>query len=416
MDKLRQALIFSMRSSRDGALMFIDLDNFKVLNDTLGHHNGDALLLQVAQRLSLCVRNDDTVARLGGDEFVVMLEQLSGNSQEAADQAEAIAKKIMTALNEPYTLAHHKYHSTPSIGIALFANSSYSTEEVMKRADLAMYQAKTVGRNCLRFFDPKMQSDLTANAAMEAELRHALAQKELLVHYQAQVDKEGRLIGAEALVRWSHPLKGMISPAAFIPLAEQTGLIMPLGIWVLETACTQLAMWDKQLKTANLTLAVNVSARQIRGSDFVAQVMTVLEKTGANPHRLKLEITESLLLDDVEDIITKMETLKTYGVGFSLDDFGTGYSSLSYLKRLPLDQLKIDRSFVRDVFTDSNDAAIASAVVALGQNLGLGVLAEGVETEDQWRFLNEMGCDSYQGYYFGYPMAIKDFEQKANLF
>jgi EAL domain-containing protein (putative c-di-GMP-specific phosphodiesterase class I) len=345
-----------------------------------------------------------------------MLEQLSGNSQEAADQAEAIAQKIMGALNEPYILAHHKYHSTPSIGIALFANSSYSTEEVMKRADLAMYQAKTAGRNCLRFFDPKMQSDLTANAAMEAELRQALARKELLVHYQAQVDKKGQLIGAEALVRWSHPLKGMISPAAFIPLAEQTGLIMPLGIWVLETACAQLSMWAKQLKTANLTLAVNVSARQIRGSDFVAQVMTVLEKTGANPHRLKLEITESLLLDDVEDIITKMETLKTYGVGFSLDDFGTGYSSLSYLKRLPLDQLKIDRSFVRDVFTDSNDAAIASAIVALGQNLGLGVLAEGVETEDQWRFLNEMGCDSYQGYYFGYPMAIKDFEQKANLF
>jgi predicted signal transduction protein with EAL and GGDEF domain len=340
-----------------------------------------------------------------------MLEELSANPEEATIQAEHIGKKIMAALNEPYTLGNHHYHITSSIGIALFANSGHSIEEVMKRADLAMYQAKTSGRNCLRFFDPKVQADLTANTAMVAELREAMKQNGLLVHYQAQVDQEGSLIGAEALVRWPHPEHGMVSPAEFIPLAEQSGLILPLGLWVLETACTQLATWATQPETANLTLAVNVSASQIRGPDFVVQVMAVLEQTGANPQRLKLEITESLLLDDVEDIIAKMTTLKARGVGFSLDDFGTGYSSLSYLKRLPLDQLKIDRSFVRDVLTDPDDAAIASAIIALGHNLDLGVIAEGVETEAQWRFLNALGCDAYQGYLFGYPMAVIDFGQ-----
>ncbi len=411
LDRLNQALASSTRSGREGALLFIDLDNFKTLNDTLGHDVGDLLLQQVAQRLAACVREGDTVARLGGDEFVVMLEDLSANPRDAATQTEIVGEKIVAALNQPYRLAGHQHHSTPSIGVTLFNDHINSVDELMKRADLAMYQAKAAGRNTLRFFDPEMQAAITARATLEADLRQGLQQNQFLLHYQAQVDDAGRITGAEALVRWQHPRRGLMSPAEFIPLAEETGLILPMGLKVLETACAQLVTWAAQPKMAHLTLAVNVSARQFHHPDFVDQIEAVLDQTGASPQKLKLELTESLLLDDVEDIIAKMTALKARGVGFSLDDFGTGYSSLSYLKRLPLDQLKIDQSFVRDILTDANDAAIARTIVALAQSLGLGVIAEGVETEEQREFLARQNCRAFQGYLFGRPQPAEEFRR-----
>ncbi|MDO8770214.1 MAG: EAL domain-containing protein [Burkholderiaceae bacterium] len=402
-DRLQQALAACARSGCQGALLFIDLDNFKALNDTRGHDKGDLLLQQVAQRLAACMREDDTVARLGGDEFVVLLEGLNENSKETATQAKTAGEKILATLNQPYRLADYEHHSTASIGVTLFSGHRETVDELLKRADLAMYQAKAAGRNALRFFDPDMQAAVMARAALEADLREGLREKQFLLHYQGQVDEQGHLIGAEALVRWQHPRRGLVAPAEFIPLAEETGLILPLGQWVLEAACTQLVAWATRPDTARLGLAVNVSARQFRHPDFVAQVLKVLDHTGANPQKLKLELTESLLLDDVEDIIAKMTALKVRGVEFSLDDFGTGYSSLSYLKRLPLDQLKIDQSFVRDVFTDANDAAIVKTILALAQSLGLAVIAEGVETEAQRDFLAAQGCRVYQGYLFGRP-------------
>ncbi|MCX7172957.1 MAG: EAL domain-containing protein [Proteobacteria bacterium] len=411
LDRLQQALAASTRSKRQGALLFIDLDDFKNLNDTLGHDKGDLLLQQVAQRLATCVREGDTVARLGGDEFVVMLEDLSENLQEAATQTEIVGEKILVALNQAYPLAGQPHHSTPSIGVALFDEHDNSVDELLKRADLAMYQAKAAGRNTLRFFDPRMQAVVSARVALEADLRLGLQEKQFLLYYQPQVDGDGCLTGAEALIRWQHPSRGLVSPFEFIALAEETGLILPLGYWVLETACDQLVAWASQEETAGLMLAVNVSAKQFRHRDFVGQVMAVLDCTGANPLKLKLELTESLLLENVEDVIAKMTALKAIGVSFSLDDFGTGYSSLSYLKRLPLDQLKIDQSFVRDVLTDSNDASIAKTIVALAQGLGLAVIAEGVETTAQRDFLASHGCHSYQGYLFGRPGLAKNIFQ-----
>ena len=411
LDRMQQAMAASTRSGCEGALLFIDLDHFKNLNDTLGHDKGDMLLQQVGQRLQACVREGDTVARLGGDEFVLMLEDLSKIPREAAAQTEAIGEKILDTLNQPYDLAGHEYHNTPSIGVTLFADHKTQVDELMKRADLAMYQAKAAGRNTLRFFDPDMQAEVNTRVALERDLRCCLQQNQLRLYYQAQVNGDGLLTGVEALVRWQHPERGLVSPAEFIPLAEESGLILQLGHWVLETACRQLASWAASTKTSELTIAVNVSARQFRQPDFVSQILALLENSGANPQRLKLELTESLLLDDVESIILKMSELKARGVGFSLDDFGTGYSSLSYLKRLPLDQLKIDQSFVRDLLTDPNDAAIAHTIVALAQALGMSVIAEGVETEAQRFFLAGLGCHAYQGYFFGRPVALAEFER-----
>jgi diguanylate cyclase (GGDEF)-like protein/PAS domain S-box-containing protein len=419
MDRLAQALTSSKRHHRHGALMLIDLDNFKTLNDTMGHDVGDQLLVRVASRLEACVRSGDTVARLGGDEFVVILEDLD-ESGLAAMQAESIARKILSELCKPYllnlTLSDDKliqrsHDCTCSLGVCLFRDQPVTVDDLMKRADTAMYQAKAAGRNTLRFFDPDMQAAVSARAAMEVDLRRALAQKQFVLYYQAQMDSLGRMTGAEVLLRWQHPDRGIVSPVEFVPLAEETGLILPLGQWVLEAACDQLAAWSAQPATRQLMLAVNVSARQFRQPDFVKQVLETLENAGANPHRLKLELTESLLVENVEDIIEKMTELKKCGVSFSLDDFGTGYSSLSYLKLLPLDQLKIDRSFVRDVLTDSNDAAIARTIVALGQSLGLAVIAEGVETEAQRNFLATNGCLSYQGYFFSRPVPLSEFEE-----
>lgn len=414
MDRLEQALATCQRHQRKGALLFVDLDNFKTLNDTHGHDKGDMLLTQVATRLSACTRGGDTVARLGGDEFVIMLENLSDDPIEAINQAETVGEKIIQSLNQRYKLGRIDHHSTPSIGITLFGEAKESIDEPLKRADMAMYQAKAAGRNTIRFFDPTMQEKVTAHVAMEEGLQEAISHNQFVLYYQAQVKNDNELAGAEALVRWCHPKRGIVSPAEFIPLAEEAGLILPLGQWVLRSACQQLASWANQPGFAHLTIAVNVSPRQFYQANFVEQVLDILRVTGANPSRLKLEITESLLISNVEDVIAKMLALKKYGVGFSLDDFGTGYSSLSYLKRLPLDQLKIDQSFVRDILIDQNDAAIAKMVIVLADSLGLNVIAEGVESRAQRDYLAHYGCHYYQGYFYSKPLAIQDFEQFAH--
>ena len=410
LDRLQHALAASHRSKRQGALFFIDLDYFKDLNDTRGHDMGDLLLQQVAQRLIGCVREGDTVARLGGDEFVVMLEDLGEYPLDASKQAELVGEKILAELNQPYLLDDRPHHSTPSIGVTLFGDQHNAVDDLLKQADLAMYQAKAAGRNTLRFFDPVMQTVVAARVTLEAELRQGIREHQFILQYQPQMNQGGQITGAEALVRWQHPQRGMVPPGDFIQLAEETGLILPLGLWVLHSACGQLAAWATQTAMAHLTLAVNVSARQFRQPEFVGQVLTALKDNHADPRKLKLELTESLLLENVEEIITKMTELKAVGVSFSLDDFGTGYSSLSYLKRLPLDQLKIDQSFVREVLTDVSDATIARTIVALGHSLGLGVIAEGVESEEQLLFLANNACHAYQGYLFSRPLAIKDFE------
>ncbi|HTD06640.1 bifunctional diguanylate cyclase/phosphodiesterase [Undibacterium sp.] len=413
LDRLRLAVANSARSGRHGALLFIDLDNFKTINDTLGHDKGDQLLQQVATRLAACIREGDSVARLGGDEFVVMLENMNEDASKAATHTEAVAEKIRTVLNQPYHIAGKVHYSTSSIGIALFYGYTDTIEELLKRADMSMYQAKAAGRNTLRFFDPRMQTEITAKAALEAELRQGLLNNEFILHYQPQVDRQGKLIGAEALIRWLHPTRGLVPPAEFISLAEASGLILPLGHYVIQRACMQLHHWEKQEVLSGLTIAVNVSAQQFRQPDFVAQVLAILDELHVDPGKLKLELTESLLLDDVEDVIAKMTALKTVGIGFSLDDFGTGYSSLSYLKRLPLEQLKIDQSFVRDILTDANDAIIARTIVALAHSLGLTVIAEGVECAQQQEFLAHHGCDAYQGYLFSKPLPMGQFEAFA---
>ncbi|WP_298212876.1 EAL domain-containing protein [Acidovorax sp.] len=406
MDRLERAVTASVRDGSHGALLFLDLDNFKGINDTMGHEWGDRLLVQVGARLCASVRAADTVARLGGDEFVVVLQGLHAEQPEAAVEAEAVAQKVLAALNQPYLVEGCDIYSTPSIGLALFRNALQPVQELLKRADLAMYQAKAQGRNTLCFFDPAMQAAASARSALEGDIRQGILRNEFLLHYQPVVDEAGQLLGAEALVRWNHPLRGMVSPADFIPLAEQTGLILPLGRQVLAMACSQLAQWAANPLAARWSLAVNVSAQEFRQPDFVQDVLTVLRESGADAHHLKLELTESLLLQDVEDSILKMQALRTLGVGFSLDDFGTGYSSLSYLKRLPLDQLKIDQSFVRDVLTDPNDATIACTIITLAQSLGLDVVAEGVETEGQHDFLLRNGCKQFQGYLFGRPGPV----------
>ena len=411
LERLQHALAQCTRSQQDGALLFIDLDNFKDLNDTLGHDMGDQLLQQVTQRLSGHLREEDTLARLGGDEFVLMLEGLSPRPGEAIRQIEAVADKILQALAAPYALQGHSHTSTASIGVALFSEAHGTVDELLKRADLAMYEAKSAGRNTLRFFNPEMQAEVSARASLESDLRQSLRDGHFVLYYQPQVDHLGQLLGAEALVRWQHPSRGLVAPMEFIPLAESTGLILPLGRWILHCACRQLVAWAARPALAQLNLAVNVSARQFHHRDFVAEVLAALEETGANPAHLELELTESHLVEDVEAMIAKMNLLKAHGVRFSLDDFGTGYSSLSYLKRLPLDHLKIDRSFVRDLFSDSNDAAIVRTIVALGGSLDLAVIAEGVETAEQRDALQQLGCHKFQGYLFGAPAPADCLEQ-----
>jgi diguanylate cyclase (GGDEF)-like protein len=390
--------------------MIIDLDNFKNLNDTLGHEIGDLLLQQVAERLQLCVREGDTVARLGGDEFVVMLEDLSAEAIEAAGQAEVVGNKIIATLNHPYRLAGYEHRNTPSIGITLFNDNSISIDILMKQADIAMYQSKKSGRNAMRFFDPEMQKKINAHADLESELRKAVENNQLQLYFQVQVDAEHRPIGAEALIRWIHPERGMISPAAFIPLAEETGLIINVGNWVLKTACAQIKSWQSNSATRNLVLSINVSAKQFHQKDFSEQVKTAIGFYGIDPKSLKLELTEGMLLENINDTVAMMHALREIGVELSLDDFGTGYSCLQYLKKLPLNQLKIDQSFVRDIVNDSSDKAIVRTIIAMAHSLNLNVIAEGVETEDQRALLLDKGCAHYQGYLFGRPMPVVQFE------
>jgi diguanylate cyclase (GGDEF)-like protein/PAS domain S-box-containing protein len=450
-DRLNLALSTSNRTRMHGALMFLDLDNFKTLNDTLGHDRGDQLLIEVGQRLQNCVREVDTVARLGGDEFVIMLECLDEQEIEAAIQTHAIAEKIRSNLAEFYLLKSNRigslptttllssmdgenaedcreqsqpppmadnkpqhfveHYSTGSIGFVLFIGHETSSEELLKRADLAMYQAKQAGRNVIRAFVPEMQESLNLRASLEADLRNALDRNELSLHYQVQVDASAQPVGAEALIRWNQPKRGMISPAEFIPLAEETGLILPIGHWILKQGCKTLADWANYPETRELKLAVNISSRQLSQADFVEQVRTILTETGANPALLKLEITESVILDNVEDTIIKMHAVRDLGVSFSMDDFGTGYSSLSYLQKLPLEQLKIDQSFIRNMAFNNHDSAIIRTILALGKNLALNVIAEGVETEVQHENLANYGCEVFQGYLFGRPVPEDEFKQ-----
>ena len=411
LDRLGRAPVLSQRSGKVGALLFLDLDHFKDLNDTLGHEVGDELLQAVAQRLLANVRVADTVARLGGDEFVVMLSDLSTSTQEAAALAQRIGEKILRGLSEPYVLRGHTHQGAASIGATLFGASAQSAIELLRQADIAMYQVKARRGNALCFFDPKMQTAINDRAQLEADLRQALVAQQLVLHYQPQATLQGDVIGAECLLRWQHPQRGMVPPGQFIAVAEESDLILHIGQWVLHSACTQLARWQEQPQWAHLQLSVNVSARQFRQSDFVHQVIETLQVTGARAHLLTLELTESLVLDNVEDAIDKMHQLRTKGVRFSVDDFGTGYSSLAYLTRLPLHQLKIDQSFVRNLGARATDDVIVQTIIGMGRNLDLEVIAEGVETEAQKAILAGHGCDLYQGYLLARPMPVADFER-----
>jgi diguanylate cyclase (GGDEF)-like protein len=408
-ERLTQILDAAAQSKLIGALLFIDIDNFKALNDTLGHNTGDMLLQEAARRLTACVRDSDTVARLGGDEFVVILGGLSRQPEEAAARAKMVAEKILGLICETYRLNGRDCHCTSSIGITVIGEHADSIDDVLQRADIAMYQAKESGGRTMHFFDPALRDAMNARASMEAEIRMGIEANQFALYYQPQL-AAGRLVGAEALIRWRHPRRGFLGPGAFIPLAEETGLILPLGDWVLESACSQIAAWAKRESTEHLTVAVNISARQLREPDFVSRVMAALDRTGANPARLKLELTESMLVENIESVIAKMTEIKSLGIGLSLDDFGTGYSSLSYLKRLPLDQLKIDRSFVRDIVEDLSSRAIAQSVISLGQVMNRTVIAEGVETEEQLDCLAGLGCHAFQGFLFGSPLPMEDFE------
>ncbi|MFT5643289.1 MAG: diguanylate cyclase (GGDEF)-like protein/PAS domain S-box-containing protein, partial [Janthinobacterium sp.] len=413
LDRLGQIMINSARDGSFAALLLIDLDNFKTINDTLGHEMGDLLLDEVAQRLSASARAGDTVARLGGDEFIVLASGLGNSLPEATARTAAIAANLLRELGALYRLQGIVHRSTASIGATMLAGQSTAMDDLMKQADLAMYRSKEEGRNTVRFFDPSMEAAVMQRAALEADLHRAIDEQQFFLHYQPQVQGDGQVIGAEALVRWQHPQRGIVSPAEFIPLAEETGLILPLGHSVLKAACIQLALWASQPEMAHLTLAVNVSARQFHQFDFVDQVLSVLKQTGARPQRLKLELTESMLVSNADQIIEKMAALKVQGIGFSLDDFGTGFSSLAYLKLLPLDQLKIDQTFVRDVISNPDDGAIITTITALAHALRLSIIAEGVETAAQRDFLAAAGCHTYQGYFFSRPLALLDFDAFA---
>ncbi len=415
LDRLSVALSASTRNQQYGALIFLDLDNFKTLNDTLGHYYGDMLLVEVAKRLKMSVREMDTVARLGGDEFVVLLEDLDADLQEASRKVAQIAEKLRIKIATPYQLNENIRHSSPSIGVCMFYGNQVSVDDLLKYADMAMYQAKNAGRNRVRFFDPHMQQVVETRALMEADLRSAITDKQLSLYYQVQLDQTMQPVGAEALLRWQHPTRGFVSPVDFIQIAEESSLILDIGDWVLETACQQLAHWGQFEKTRHLVLAINISAQQFMQTDFVEHVAASVKANQINPACLKLELTESVALGGLDIVVTKMLALKHgIGVTLSLDDFGTGYSSLSYLKKLPFNQIKIDRSFVRDMLTDASDAMMVKNIIDMTHNFGMQVIAEGVETEQQLALLREYGCLSYQGYLFSKPLPAEDFEALIN--
>ncbi|MGB6192908.1 MAG: EAL domain-containing protein [Terracidiphilus sp.] len=407
-ERLRQALVVSVRNHTKHALLFIDLDNFKPLNDALGHHVGDLVLQETARRITGCVREADTVARFGGDEFVVVLEDLSQIPETAASRAKSVGEKILAAIAEPYLVDGHECQSGASMGITIFGNNGETGSEVLQQADMSMYQAKAAGRNAMLFFAPALQASVNARAELEEDLRQAIKANQFSLYYQPQID-HGLFTGAEALVRWKHPTRGLVSPHDFVPLAEETGLIIPLGTWILETACTQMAAWANRKEGAHLEVAVNISAREFRQPKFVENVLRTLEQAGANPRNLKLELNQSILAGNIEEVLAKMSELKSHGVQFSLDDFGTGYSSMTYLKVLPFDQLKIDRSFVGEIPVDPVAGAVAQAIISFSKALGLSVIAEGVETEEQCTYLAGLGCHTFQGYLFSKPLPLGDF-------
>ena len=410
MDRLNQAKARSSRSGQYGALIVIDMDRFKILNDTHGHDMGDLMLREVAERLKASVREGDTVARLGGDEFISVIVDIGQNERDAAAIAEKVGEKMLAVLNQIYHIGSIAHTSSASLGVTLFRGDGIASDDVIKQADLAMYKAKEAGRNAVRFFDPDMETAVKERMQFEKDLSQAWHERQFELHFQPQIDSHGAVEGAEALLRWRHPRRGLVMPGEFIALAEDTGLIQPLGQWALEGACLQLALWAARPQTRHLKMAVNVSAKQFHQTDFVDKVLSALQDAGASPGRLMLELTESVLVRDVSDVIEKMARLKRAGVGFALDDFGTGYSSLAYLKRLPLKQLKIDRSFVSDILVDENDASIAKMIITLAHSLELEVVAEGVETRGQLDVLTRLGCNHFQGYLFSRPVPIGEFE------
>ena len=409
-DRLQQALSVSTRDHLYGAVLMLDLDNFKRLNDTRGHGVGDRLLVEVARRIQSCVRQTDTVARLGGDEFIVVLADLSADEAQAGLQTEGVGKNILAAIHQPYLLENQLHHSSASMGLCLFPCQNATLDELLKRADSAMYQAKSSGRNALCFYDPKIQASLETHIQLESELRNALAGNQLTLYYQIQVDNAQGVLGAEVLLRWQHPQLGLVLPDQFIPMVEETGLILPIGEWVLRTACAQLKVWATNPATEKFVLAVNVSARQFRQPDFVSMVCQILAQTGINPDKLKLELTESLVLHNVVDTIAKMRALNQQGIHFSMDDFGTGYSSLAHLTSLPIQQLKIDKRFVHNMDGNQKDAVVVQTIIGMANNLGVAVIAEGVETQEQRACLEQFGCMTYQGYLFGRPAPLHEFE------
>ena len=415
LDHLRRALLGSARTRKCGALMFCDLDNFKYLNDSQGHAAGDMLLQAVARRLEHCVREADMVARLGGDEFVILIQPVEDTREGAAAKAETVAAKVVAAMAAPFQLAEMMYSVSVSVGVATLCGTVDTVESTLRQADAAMYQAKACGRNTYRFHDPAVQAAWSARAELENGLRRALRENEFVLHYQPQLDRSSRVIGAEALLRWRLPSGKLLYPAEFIQAAEESGLIIDIGRWVLRTACAELARWQRWPDMAGLTLSVNVSAGQFIEPDFVPMLQQVFEETGVQPSSLKLELTESLVVSDFTHTAHTMATLKQRGISFSLDDFGTGYSSLAYLRKLPLDQLKIDHSFMRDVLTDQNDASIVRSIIALGDSLGLQVIAEGVETPGQRQFLSDAGCFIYQGFLYQHALSAEHFTQYARM-
>ena len=407
--RLEQALVVCRREQHYAALIFLDLDDFKNVNDLYGHQIGDGMLCQVAERLRHALRERDTVARFGGDEFVVLLEGLEVNATEAATQVEHIGRKLLQTLREPYLIKDQVFSSSASLGIVLFNDEQHTADELMQYADLSMYSAKAAGKDMLSFYDPQMQAVVSMRIELEEDIRRGLAQEEFVLYLQPQADASGNFEGAEALVRWQHPSRGLLAPGVFIDIAERSGLIESLDLAILRQGCELLARWAQQPQTATLSLAVNISARLLYRDDFVCQVREILQQTGASALQLKLEITESLLLTDVDKAVSRMQLLREMGVRFAIDDFGTGYSSMAYLQRLPLDQLKIDQSFVRGLPDDKGNIAIVRAILSMAEGLELEVIAEGVEHPAQQDILRLHGCRHFQGYLFGKPMSVDAF-------
>lgn len=410
MDRLGVDLLASARCNHYGAVLFLDMDKFKSLNDTLGHDFGDLLLIEVANRIKFCVREEDTAARLGGDEFIILINNIEGTKSAVSHKTALIAEKVRSSLSAPYLLRGIKYLSSPSIGVSLYHDNNVSSFDLLKQADLAMYQAKEAGRNCVRFFDPTMQLEVESRASLENDLALAVLNKQFNLYYQVQLNSEQQPIGAEALIRWNQPLRGEVSPTDFIPIAEASLLILDIGDWVLETACQQLQLWSKNEQTSHLTLAVNVSVKQFQQANFVKKITDILLRFNVDASLLKLELTESIMVENISLGIAKMHDLKAIGVSLSLDDFGTGYSSLSYLNQLPMDQIKIDKSFVRDISSDKHSEMMVKAIIDIAKIFDICVIAEGVETEAQLSLLKQLGCKEFQGFYFSKPVPIEQFE------